>query len=176
MAPSEESRHREEDRRTACVGLRRREGLKLLEVSLVYSHCEKDERFTVRLVKTHQDRIANYFNKSPADVEHITPYSSTQSPPRWINRPDVLQSTLRLLVHVSWKENETAVIISSLRADGNFRRPQKSSGASQWNRAAAFCWTTEAAETWFKTETTTKKKQLICWNPSLWKPQDPKMI
>ena len=97
MAPSEESRHR----RTACVGLGRREGLKLLKVSLVYSHCEKDERFTVRLVKTHQDRIANYFNKSPADVEHITPYSSTQSSPRWINRPDVLQSTLRLLVHVS---------------------------------------------------------------------------
>lgn len=35
--------------------------------------------FTVRLVKTHQDRLANYFNKtitSPADVKRITLYSS----------------------------------------------------------------------------------------------------
>ena len=29
--------------------------------------------------------------------------------------------------------------------------PQNSSGASQSNRVAAFCWTTEAAETWCKT-------------------------
>lgn len=70
MAPSEESRHREEDRRMACFTLRRHEGLKLLKVYLVYSLFEQDERFTVRL--------ANYFNKritSPAD-KHITLYSS----------------------------------------------------------------------------------------------------
>lgn len=79
MAPSEESQHREEDRRMACFTLRRHEGLKLLKVYLVYSLFEQDERFTVRLVKTHQDRLANYFNKtitSPADVKHITLYSS----------------------------------------------------------------------------------------------------
>lgn len=71
MAPSEESQHREEDRRMACFTLRRHEGLKLLKVYLVYSLFEQDERFTVRL--------ANYFNKtitSPADVKHITLYSS----------------------------------------------------------------------------------------------------
>lgn len=78
MAPSEESRHREEDRRMACFTLRRHEGLKLLKVYLVYSLFEQDEHFTVRLVKTHQDRLANYSNKtitSPAD-KHITLYSS----------------------------------------------------------------------------------------------------